>query len=141
MSHQNAPRINQLTNCLTFIFLFLQAAGLEIITEILETQAILIVNPNAQHRDLVDLIKQRLDGYITATKYVLIMYNISNSLLSDVLKITPGKRSATVTSLDDGESKAVSSLVLTKNVNEVMDELKKFGATDILVMEIKNSRM
>jgi ATP phosphoribosyltransferase len=101
----------------------------------------LIVNPNAQHRDLVDLIKQRLDGYITATKYVLIMYNISNTLLSDVLQITPGKRSATVTSLDDGASKAVSALVLAKNVNEVMDDLKKLGATDILVMEIKNSRM
>lgn len=101
----------------------------------------MIVNPNAQHRDLVELIKQRLDGYITATKYVLIMYNISNSLLSEVLKITPGKRSATVTSLDDGESKAVSSLVLTKNVNDVMDQLNKIGATDILVMEIKNSRM
>ena len=101
----------------------------------------MIVNPNAKHRDLVDLIKQRLDGYITATKYVLIMYNISNTLLSDVLQITPGKRSATVTSLDDGESKAVSALVLAKNVNEVMDDLKKLGATDILVMEIKNSRM
>ena len=120
---------------------FHKAAGLEIVTEILETQAILIVNPNAQHRDLVDLIKQRLEGYITATKYVLIMYNVSNTLLADALQITPGKRSATVTSLDDGESKAVSSLVLTKNVNEVMDKLKKIGATDILVMEIKNSRM
>lgn len=101
----------------------------------------MIVNPNAKHRDLVDLIKQRLDGYITATKYVLIMYNVSSSLLSDVLQITPGKRSATVTSLDDGASKAVSALVLAKNVNEVMDNLKKLGATDILVMEIKNSRM
>ena len=99
------------------------------------------MNPNAQHRDLVDLIKQRLEGYITATKYVLIMYNVSNTLLADARQITPGKRSATVTSLDDGESKAVSSLVLTKNVNEVMDKLKKIGATDILVMEIKNSRM
>jgi ATP phosphoribosyltransferase len=101
----------------------------------------LIVNPNAQHRELVELIKNRLDGYITATKYVLIMYNISNSLLSEALTITPGKRSATVTALDDGESKAVSSLVLTKNVNQVMDKLKTIGATDILVMEIKNSRM
>jgi ATP phosphoribosyltransferase len=89
----------------------------------------------------VERVKHRLDGYITATKYVLVMYNISNSILSDALKITPGKRSATVTSLDDGESKAVSSLVLAKNVNEIMDDLKKIGATDILVMEIKNSRM
>jgi ATP phosphoribosyltransferase len=101
----------------------------------------LIVNPNAQHRDLVELVKQRLDGYITATKYVLVMYNVSNTILSDALLITPGKRSPTVTSLDDGESKAVSALVLTKNVNEVMDNLQKIGATDILVMELKNSRM
>jgi ATP phosphoribosyltransferase len=118
-----------------------QAAGLEVIADILETQAVLISNPNAKHKDLVELVKLRLDGYITATKYVLVMYNVSNSILSDALSITPGKRSATITSLDDGESKAVSSLVLANDVNRIMDELHKIGATDILVMEIKNSRM
>lgn len=111
------------------------------VADILETQAILIVNPKAEHRDLVDLIRRRLDGYITATKYVLVMYNISISLLADAIKITPGKRSPTITSLDDGESKAVSSLVLAKEVNNIMDRLHDIGATDILVMEIKNSRM
>jgi ATP phosphoribosyltransferase len=107
----------------------------------LETQAILIVNPKAEHRDLVDLIKRRLDGYITATKYVLVMYNISNTLLPQAVKITPGKRSPTITPLDDGESKAISALVLTKEVNSIMDQLHDIGATDILVMEVKNSRM
>jgi ATP phosphoribosyltransferase len=111
------------------------------VADILETQAMLIVNPKAEHRDLVDLIKRRLDGYITATKYVLVMYNISNMLLPQAVKITPGKRSPTITSLDDGESKAVSSLVLTKEVNSIMDQLHDIGATDILVMEVKNSRM
>ena len=101
----------------------------------------LIVNPNAEHKDLVELIRRRLEGYITATKYVLVMYNVSNSLLDAALKITPGKRSPTVTSLDDGGSKAVSSLVLANEVNHVMDKLQEVGATDILVMELKNSRM
>jgi ATP phosphoribosyltransferase len=31
--------------------------------------------------------------------------------------------------------------VLANDVNRIMDELHKIGATDILVMEIKNSRM
>ena len=83
----------------------------EIIAEILSTQAILIVNHNAEHKDLVELIRRRLEGYITAKNYVMVVYNISNDLLADVLRITPGKRSPTITSLDDGQSKSVSSLV------------------------------
>lgn len=119
----------------------LQAAGLEVVSDILATQSILIANPNAEHKDLIDLIKRRLEGFITATKYVMIVYNISNDLLERVTQITPGKRSPTVTSLDDGKSKAVSALVLKKDVNNIMDQLHEIGATDILVMDIHNSRM
>jgi ATP phosphoribosyltransferase len=118
-----------------------KAAGLEVVAEILSTQAILIANPNAEHQDLVDLIKRRIEGYITATKYVMIMYNISNELLPLAVKITPGKRSPTITPLDDGVSKAVSSLVLKSEVSGKMDELHDLGATDILVFELANSRM
>lgn len=123
------------------MFLSIQAAGLEIVADILETQAMLIANPHAEHKDLVELIRRRIEGYITATKYVMIMYNISGDLLPKAVEITPGKRSPTVTSLDDGTSKAVSSLVLKKEVNEKMDALHDIGATDILVLEITNSRM
>lgn len=90
---------------------------------------------------MVELIRRRLEGYITATNYVMVVYNISNNLLVDVLKITPGKRSPTITSLDDGQSKSVSSLVPKKEVNRIMDQLHDMGATDILVMELANSRM
>jgi len=89
----------------------------------------------------VDLIRRRLEGYITATNFVMVVYNISNALLTEVLKITPGKRSPTITSLDDGESKSVSALVPKKEVNAIMDKLHDVGATDILVMNLANSRM
>lgn len=118
-----------------------QAAGLEVIADVLQTQAVLIANPNAQHKELVHMMKRRIDGYITATKYSLIMYNVSTNLLADVVKITPGKRSPTVTALDNGDSKAVSSLVLKKDVNKIMDQLYEAGATDILVMAMSNSLM
>lgn len=119
-----------------------QAAGLEVVADILSTQAILIANPKeGEHQELVELIKRRIDGYITATKYVMIMYNISNELLPQAVKITPGKRSPTVTPLDDGVSKAVSSLVPKSEVSTKMDQLHDLGATDILVFELANSRM
>lgn len=101
----------------------------------------MIVNPHAKHGDLVDLIKRRIEGYITATKYVMIMYNISNDKLEEAIKITPGKRSPTITSLDDQDGKAVASLVLLKEANDKMDALHDIGATDILTVNISNSRM
>jgi len=118
-----------------------QAAGLEVVADVLSTQSILISNPQAEHGDLVDLIKRRIEGYITATKYVMIVYNISSNLLEEAIRITPGKRSPTVTSLDSADCKSVSSLVLKKEVNDRMDQLHLIGATDILCLNISNSLM
>ena len=89
----------------------------------------------------MNLIKRRIEGYITATKYVMIVYNISKDLLEQAVKITPGKRSPTITTLDNGNYKSVSSLVLKKEVNDRMDELHLIGATDILCLNISNSLM
>lgn len=119
----------------------LQAAGLDVVHEILDTQAILISNPNSTHKDLIARLKRRIDGYITATKYVMIMYNVSNDLMAKAIEITPGKRSPTVTDLSCGNVKAVSSLVLKKEVSEKMDALHDVGATDILILDLQNSRM
>jgi len=119
----------------------MRAAGLEVVAEVLGTQAILISNPNSTHKDLVELIKKRIEGFITATKYYLVMYNISSDLLQKAIDIAPGKKSPTVTNLDAGDSKAVSTLILVKEVSEKMDALSAIGATDILVLDIANSRM
>ena len=109
--------------------------------DILKTEAILIANKNAAHADLVSLIKRRIEGYITATKFKMIMYNVHVDKLPEAVKITPGKRSPTITSLDDGNFKAVSSLVPKKEISEKMDALHDIGATDILVLDLANSRM
>lgn len=90
---------------------------------------------------MIELVQRRLEGYITATKHVMLVYNVGEDLLQEAMKITPGKRSPTVTMLDDGSSRSVSSLVLKKEVNQKMDELHKLGATDILAIGLTNSRM
>lgn len=119
----------------------MRAAGLEVVHDILSTQAVLISNPNTKHKELITKLERRIQGYITSTKYVMMMYNVSNDLLSMAIEITPGKKSPTVTSLECGNNKAVSVLVLKKEVSEKMDALYDVGATDILVLELNNSRM
>mmetsp|Transcript_9464 Transcript_9464/g.23569 ORF Transcript_9464/g.23569 Transcript_9464/m.23569 type:complete len:296 (-) Transcript_9464:249-1136(-) len=119
----------------------MRAAGLEVVHDILDTQATLISNPNTHHPDLITKLQKRLQGYITSTKYVMVMYNILNELMEEAIKITPGKKSPTITNLNCGTTKAVSSLVLKKEVSDKMDALQEVGATDILVLELQNSRM
>ena len=161
-----------LTSCVNI--LSVQAAGLEIVATVLETEvrsilycsndqstfytdattqyiqlfllllslakSVLITNPNSKHKNIVDLLKHRIEGYITSKKFVMISYNCSKDILEAVCKITPGKRSPTITELTDG-GHAVSSLVKKSDVVKVMDDLYKEGARDILVFELSNSRM
>ena len=107
----------------------------------METESILIANSHSTHNEIIDLLKRRIEGYITATKYVMIMYNVSKALLAEAVKVTPGKRSPTITNLDDENFKAVSSLVKKSELSSKMDELYELGATDILALTLSNSRM
>ena len=125
----------------SFLLFINKAAGLEVVHDVLETQAILIANPHSDHQDILSLLQRRIDGYITATKFVMVMFNVHVSLLEAATKITPGKRSPTITSLDDENFKAVSSLVASKGVSDIMDQLHDLGATDILIIDLKNTRM
>ncbi len=118
-----------------------KAAGLEVVAEVLKTESVLIVNPHSQHEDVVKLIKKRIEGYMVAKQYVMITYNIHNDLLDAAIKVTPGKKSPNITSLNDGNYKAVTCLVANKDSNAKMDELHELGATDILTFALSNTRM
>jgi ATP phosphoribosyltransferase len=100
----------------------MKAAGLEIVETLLETEAVLVTNPNSKHMNMADLLKHRIEGYITSQKFVMVSYNSTSDIIDTVTAITPGKRAPTITSLTDG-GHSVSSLVLKKGVVKVMDEL------------------
>ena len=80
------------------------------------------------------------DRFIAAQQFVLCQYNIPRDLLATATRITPGKRAPTVTQLDAMNWVAVSSMVEKKTIATVMDELVGCGATDILVLDLANSR-
>ncbi|CAI5759817.1 unnamed protein product [Candida verbasci] len=124
----------------------MKAAGLKAIDTILETSAHLISSKTPKFPDLVKTIRQRIEGVLAAQEYVLCNYNAPKSILSNCLNITPGRRAATVSTLDKHSPEeedwvAISSMVKRKEIGNVMDELKKQGASDILVLEISNCRV
>ncbi|KAK0753996.1 hypothetical protein B0T18DRAFT_313688 [Schizothecium vesticola] len=118
----------------------MKAAGLKAIDTVVESSAILIKSKNPSNPKMVALIAARINGVITAQKYVLCQYNVPRTRLADAVKVTPGKRAPTVTSLEEEGWVAVSAMVEKKRLAPVMDDLAMVGATDILVLDIHNTR-
>lgn len=118
----------------------MRAAGLKAIDTVVESSAILIKSKSPSNPELVELIASRIGGVISAQRFVLCQYNIPRPRLSEATAITPGKRAPTVTTLDEANWVAVSAMVEKKAIATVMDNLVKVGATDILVLDIHNTR-
>ena len=119
----------------------MKAAGLEVITDVITTEAVLISNNHTKNPEAISMIEQRFEGYLTATQYMMISYNVHRDELQKALSITPGKRSPSIMALEQEGWVAVQALVKRKEANNLMDELKKIGASDILLFTISNSRM
>lgn len=117
----------------------MKAAGLKAIDTVVESTAVLVKSRFSKN-DLLGLINSRIRGVITAQKFVLCQYNIPRDHLATAAQITPGKRAPTITALEEENWVAVSSMVEKKRIAQVMDELIKVGASDILVLHIANSR-
>ena len=119
----------------------MRAAGLEIVEKIMDTQAVLIKNKKALHPELISTITRRIQGHFTAQKYSMIQYNVRREALVQAVHITPGKRSPTITNLEDKEWVSVSALVLKKDTPTIADKLEEIGADSILIFAIQNTRM
>lgn len=119
----------------------MRACGLEIVSEIMKTEAVLIANPKAHFQDVVKTVTSRIEGIIHADKYVMVEYNVERVNLPKALKITPGKRSATLSPLDHEAWVAVQCMILQNEENQVLDKLKETGAHDIVTFTIQNCRV
>lgn len=118
----------------------MRAAGLKAIETVQESTAVLIKSRQPTNEKLVRLLTSRIEGVITAQKYVSCMYNIPRDLLQRVSKITPGRRAPTVNPLEENNWVAVHVMVKRKEMAVVMDQLSEIGARDILITKIDNSR-
>ncbi|EJU03225.1 ATP phosphoribosyltransferase [Dacryopinax primogenitus] len=122
----------------------MRAAGLHAISTLLLSEAVLIRSTKTkktEHIPLIERLTSRIAGVIAAGKYVLCNYNIERTRLKEATNITPGRRAATVSPLEDEGWVAVSSMVEKKAMAEIMDRLEAIGASDILIISLENCRV
>ncbi len=118
----------------------LATAGLEIFGPvILESTAVLI--GGAKQHDGVARLLRRLRGVLVARKFVMVEYDLEESLLSDAIAIAGGIESPTVSPLRDNGWVAVRVMIPADEANEVMDQLADIGARAILVTAIHAARL
>ena len=120
----------------------LRQAGLKVFGDpILTSEAIVISRKGvALPKDLEVLIR-RLQGVVTARRYVLLDYDIPKINVETACAITPGLESPTISPLQKADWVAVRAMVLRKDTNQVMDELWEVGARGILVTDIHACRL
>ena len=120
----------------------LRQAGLEIFGEpILVSEAVVISRMGIEIPSDTQVLIRRLQGVVTARRYVLLDYDIEKKNLETACVITPGLESPTISPLQKSDWVAVRAMVLRKETNRVMDELWAVGARGILVTDIHACRL
>ncbi len=120
----------------------LRQAGLQTFGDpILSSEAILIKRAVVAIPTELDVLIRRLQGVVTARRYVLLDYDVTRELVDKACAITPGLESPTISPLQKADWVAVRAMVLRKETNRVMDELWALGARGILVTDIHACRL
>lgn len=120
----------------------LRAAGLEVFGEpLMQSEAVLIANPQAADSAGLQVLQQRLLGVLNARNYVLVDYNVHRDLLDKAVDYTPGISSPTISSLQDSHWLAVRAMCKRSEVHGVVDKLHALGAEGILVTQLLSARI
>lgn len=106
---------------------------------ILSSWSIFIAGPSAkgQVRQDAEDLAHAFDSVENALKKRYMMANIPQSKLKTVIKLIPGLKSPTVMSLAEKGMVAVHAVVEEDHINALLPQLKKAGATGILVLPIE----
>jgi ATP phosphoribosyltransferase len=84
---------------------------------------------------------RRLQGVLTARRYVMMDYDIRAERVDEACALTPGIESPTVLPLHREGWVAVRAMVPRAEAQRVMDDLWEIGARGILVTDILATRL
>ena len=119
----------------------LRINDLEPIEVILESEAILVANPESledqRKRELIERLRIRFQGNIRARKTKYVMMNAAEEALEEIREILPGMKSPTIVPLAEKGMIAIHSAVPEEFFWDVIERLKKAGAADILVVPVE----
>jgi ATP phosphoribosyltransferase len=113
---------------------------LKIVDTILESSVQLIANKNSYHEknEKIEAIRTGIKGVLDAEGKKLVMMNVEEEYLDEVKKTMPGMSGPTVSNvLSNNGMVAVHAVVDEHEVFNIVNNLKKIGAKDILVVPIE----
>ena len=120
----------------------MRQAGLELFGyPILESEAVLIRRKDTSAPLGLDQLQRRLNGVLVARNYVMMDYDVSDSVVERACAITPGLESPTVSPLAREGWHAVRAMVRRSDAQHLMDYLWSLGARAILVTDIAACRI
>ena len=119
----------------------LQINELKPIEIVLKSEAFFIANPQSlkdrKRQEMTERLRVRLQGNLRARRSKYVMMNAPNEALEEIRKILPGMKSPTVMPLAEEDMVAIHSVVPEDVFWDVMEKLRKTGASDILVVPIE----
>ncbi len=120
----------------------LRQAGLEIVGEpILQSEAVLVRHDGADVSPALEVFLRRLQGVLTARRYVMMDYDIPTDRVDEASGLTPGIESPTISPLHRDGWVAVRAMVPRDGAQRLMDDLWQIGARGILVTDIHACRI
>lgn len=113
--------------------------GLKEIHTVMKSQAVLVCNKNldSEKRQIVDKLLFRMQALLEAKNFKYIMFNFPNESKETIVNIIPGMKSPTIVPLGDEKWSALHSVVEENLFWLKIEELKKAGAEDIVVLPIE----
>ena len=119
----------------------LAANGLRELESVVQSQSILIRRVNHMPKDkekLIELLRRRINGVLRADESKYIMMHAPVAALDKVKAAIPGAKSPTIVPLQGVTDYVAVHAVCNENVFwETMEQLKKAGASAILVLPIE----
>jgi ATP phosphoribosyltransferase len=115
------------------------ANGLRLIGTLLESQAVLVGNSEAQagRQELVERLELMLSGVVAARRRRYLMLNVPVGALERVEELIPGMGSPSVLDLAEEGMKAVHAAVDADEIWSLLPALKAAGASSILVLPVE----
>ncbi|SBW19174.1 ATP phosphoribosyltransferase [Protofrankia symbiont of Coriaria ruscifolia] len=120
----------------------LRAHGLALLGEpVLRSEAVVVVKKGLDLTSAHERLLRRIQGVLVARRYVMMDYDVPNSVLEKACEITPGYESPTISPLQREDWVAVRTMVPHAELNRVMDDLWEIGARGIIVSSIQACRL
>jgi ATP phosphoribosyltransferase len=118
----------------------LRSNGLRPIATVLESEAVLLVRPDLDERQLAvaEDLRTVMESIIAARDKRYLMLNVHDDSIEAVVKLLPGLESPTVLPLARSGMHAVHAVVDRRQVVSLLGPLREAGASAILVLPIEN---